>query len=315
METPTPGGGSAGGDGGSAGGDGGSNGGDGGSTGGGTVPPPPPPPPPPVGPTSPNYAANGFVGTDDTAFVTVAVLEMDADGFTESYRSGTPVEFEIRYLPGSGVSVYSEGTSFDGTVDAEGQTFTGNGTNFGFGSPNFVRVQSGVWSYATDGAIDQNDGQYRHVFALADGMTFPAPTFGFGLYDTTLGGTLEVFEQDSFSSTPLIAEGMVTILFDTNEVSALLTVDPSRSNGLTGAIASGSGPLTADGGFSQYGNSGITLDGDYIYTEGTIAGAIAGPNAQEVYGVVNFGGIDGNDYSAILTGSFLGTAPRTDFVD
>lgn len=259
-----------------------------------------------TGPTSPNYAANGFVATEDNAFAVLTVIEMDADGFTKSYQSGSPTDLDVRYVPGSGVQIYSEGQAFDGTTDAESRNFNGSGKEFGGSAPNLARIQTGAWTYALDGQIDQKDGRFRHVIAIADGITYAPPVSGFGFYDGELGATLEVFENGSYTTTPIVAEGGMTVDFADSEVSGLFELDAGRSNGLTGTIASGVGNLSPSGSFDQYGNAGITQQGRYIYTEGTIAGAIAGPNAEETYGLVSFGSTNGSSYTAALVGSFLG---------
>lgn len=274
--------------------------------------------PAPSGPSAPSYASLGFVATEDTTINVTSVIVIDADGVTDSFRAAPATNLDIRYDPvNRSVSVFTEGRAFDGSIDGESQIFFDNGAGFGSGSPNFVRVNTGAWSYAVDGNIDQNDGAYRHDIAVAGGQRFNHGFAGTASYAGNALGTIEVFRATDSQSIPFVAEGGLTLDFSGNlNGSAAIfggyDLNPSLSNGASGSIIIADAIFEPGAGlngttqFHQAANAGISYQGDFIYADGSVTGLVAGPNAEEISGVMNLSH-DGGTYDSSITGVIFGT--------
>ena len=265
-----------------------------------------------TGPTSPRYEQNGFVATDENAITLTNVIEMDANGVAKNFRYGGSTDFDLRFDPVNGrIQIFSEGRALDGTIDAESRTFTGSGPTFGTASPNFVRVTIGDWFYAVDGAIDQNDGRFRHDIAVVGGRQFQPPTSGAGVYDGFSQGVVELIRNNQSNSVPYYAPGSLTVRFDTKAVFGGYQFDSGRSNGMSGsfaisnAIANGPTGLNSSGGFTQAINALVTLNGFQLYSEGQITGFVAGPNGEEAAAVIGMSH-DGGSYVSAITGTISG---------
>lgn len=262
---------------------------------------------------SPDFGG-GFLADPSNSTGVVAVIEEDtATGATASYNAEAPPvsDYAVTYEPTANrIRIVSEGRAFADTFDTESRTFTNRGgTAFGSGVPNFARVATGEWTYAVDAMIDEGDGRYRHNLAVAGGEVFAPPRSGRGVYDSTMTGTIEAFDSTTWDSVPFVADGTVSVEFGgTRAVSKAFTLDPSRSNGATGAIA-GSGRLTSDGRFAGTSSGSITVSGRTASPSGDFSGLVAGPNAQEAAGVVSIGTPSGASRSLLATGAFLGVDP------
>ena len=276
----------------------------------------------------PNYATNGFTISNQGLRSTM-VTETDASGVPQNMASGTPNSLNVLFRPNTRqLQVSSTKRAFDGTVDAEGVTYSNGsragGTAYAFndsnGQGNGVNqayLQIGTYAYSGHANLDQDDGRFRHAVSFANGQaTADMPTSGFARYVGALDGTAEytvsTAAQDRGGFVPLSGQSTTEVTFANRSVQTTNVL----TDGVTGATI---GQLSNNATFSgsSYGSTGgtgfIIVDGVRMpISNARVNGGFAGPNAQETTGI--FGASSRSNTAqanrlVVIDGAFLGADP------